>query len=199
MSTFIFLWLQNQHFYKNLQQTALDDIPATSNKEHWADIGCSTGLITRLARKKGYKVVGYDLNAFSLFIAKLLLFGQKHIEYKKENLFNIHQTFSVISATSLLSVVDNEKEALEKLISLLKNKHSSLVIIEPTKKMTVQNVQTHITGFKSWWHYKGLLLWAKAREGKFVPLSLYSIENVSVVHKYYLFDTVRVSYLKIII
>ena len=201
MGTFIFLWLQNQYFYKNLQQNALDTIPTTSNtkssyKKTWADIGCSTGLITRLAEKKGYQVTGYDLSTFSLLVAKLLSLGKTQIAYKKENLFHINETFTIISATSLLSVVEDKKEAIEKLISLLENKESTLVIIEPTEIMSIQNVQTHITDFKSWWYYKGLLLWAKAREGKAVDVEVFDdLEDLEITHHYHLHDMVRVSYL----
>jgi len=197
MGTFIFLWLQNQHFYKTLQQKALDAIPTTSSQERWADIGCSTGLITRLAEKKGYQVTGYDPSTFSLLVAKLLSFGKAQIDHKKENLFNINETFIIISATSLLSVVEDEKKALAKLISLLKTKESTLVIIEPTEEMSIQNVQTHISNLKSWWYYKGLLLWAKAREGKAVDVEVFNdLEDLEITHHYHLHDMVRVSYLK---
>ena len=108
------------------------------------------------------------------------------------------QTFDVVSATSLLSVVENKEAALTKLISLLKDNTSTLILIEPTEKMTVTYVKAQIHDIKSWWYYKGLLLWAKAREGKALEESLFeNLDGVSVKYNYYLEEMVRVSYLSL--
>lgn len=63
--------------------------------------------------------------------------------------------------------------------------------------MTVTNVHALINNFKSWWYYKGLLLWAKAREGKSIPKSVFeNLNNVNIYHKYYLDDMLEVTYIK---
>jgi len=94
-------------------------------------------------------------------------------------------------------VIEVEKDALTKLVSLLKDKNSTLILIEPTEKMTVVHVKNLITGVKSWWYYKGLVLWAKAREGKSVSIKIFeTLEGCKITHNFYLDDMVRVSYIK---
>ena len=143
MSTLIFLWLQNQKFYRLLQKKAVEPIGSTADAKIWADIGCSTGLMTRLAQSLNYTVVGYDINFFSLLLAKLLSFNLKNISYEKEDFHELSSRFDVVSATSLLSVMDEKEEALKALISLLKDSESMLILIEPTVKLTVKNVKSY--------------------------------------------------------
>ena len=190
------MWLHNQHFYTELQKKVLTPIGPTKNVKLWADVGCSTGLMSRLAQRLGYTVVGYDINDFSLFVAKLLSFRLKNIRYENADFTTLTQRFDVVSATSLLSVVKNKPASLKALIALLKDENSTLIIIEPTEEMTVTNVKEKITDFKSWWYYKGLLLWAKAREDKAVPIEIYEgLKHLNIKHAYYLDSMVRVSYI----
>ena len=196
LSTLIFTWLHHQPFYQILQRNALSPIPKATKAQQWADIGCSTGLMSRLAQKLGYDVTGYDINNVSLFVANVLSYNLQNVHYEKRDFMILTQTFDVVSATSLLSVVEDKEAALTKLISLLKDNTSTLILIEPTEKMTVSYVNTQIHDVKSWWYYKGLLLWAKAREGKALEESLFeNLDGVSVKHNYYLERMVRVSYL----
>ena len=194
LSTLTFFWLHHQTFYKRLQSDVLTSIPRASVEKQWADIGCSAGLMSRLAQQLDYKVTGYDINAFSLVLARLL---SSHVVYENKDFTTINKTFDIVTATSLLSVVDDKKLALTKLISLLKDKHAILILIEPTDKMTVTNVWSLIDNIKSFWYYKGLLLWAKAREGKAVPKIIFkNMNGISVKHDYYLKGMVRVSYVR---
>ena len=154
--------------------------------------------MSRLAQKLGYDVTGYDINNVSLFVANVLSYNLQNVHYEKRDFMTLTQTFDVVSATSLLSVVEDKEAALTKLISLLKDNTSTLILIEPTEKMTVSYVNTQIHDVKSWWYYKGLLLWAKAREGKALEESLFeNLDGVSVKHNYYLEGMVRVSYLSL--
>ena len=197
MSTLIFLWLHNQNFYKNLQKSVVDSIALNNVSKNWADIGCSTGLMTRLAYRLDYNVIGYDINSFSLILAKLLSWGLKNIKYEKKDFHTLEKKFDIVTATSLLSVVDDKKASLVKLISLLKDEHSSLIIIEPTEQLRVKNVKKLIYNFRTFWFYKGLLLWAKARENKEIDKKLFEeINNIKVVEKYYLDGMVCVFYVQ---
>jgi 2-polyprenyl-3-methyl-5-hydroxy-6-metoxy-1,4-benzoquinol methylase len=191
------LWLHNQAFYRALQEEVVEFLPLTISGKTWVDIGCSTGLMPRLVRGLNYKAVGYDINGFSLMVANLLSFGFKNIEYKQENLYSIDRKFDIVSATSLLSVVDNKEQSLDKLISLLKDDNSTLIIIEPTKNLSLKNVWKLINGLKSFWFYKGLLLWAKARENKHIDSDIFGrIKNIDITQKYYLSSMVCVTYIK---
>ncbi|HFQ61619.1 MAG TPA: class I SAM-dependent methyltransferase [Epsilonproteobacteria bacterium] len=198
MRTVIFLWLQSQTFYKELQASAVEPIAsAQRSDQRWADIGCSTGLLTRLAHRLHYHVTGYDLDVVSLKVAKLLSSRLKDIHYIHQDFHTIHNKFDVVSATSLLSVVENKTESLNKLIDLLKNNDATLIIIEPTEKMTVKNVQKTIVDFKTFWLYKGLLLWAKAREGKAVSTEVFeNVASIEIQHQYHINDMVRITYIK---
>ena len=165
--------------------------------KEWADVGCSTGLMSRLAHHLEYKVTGFDINSFSLFVAKLLSFNLKNITYLKDDFSTFQEKFDVVSATSLLSVVDDKQETLLQLTALLKDSDSTLIIIEPTSSMTKRNVYKLMSNFKKFWLYKGLLLWASAREGKDVSAELFeSLENVNITHNYHLNAMVRVTYIQ---
>ena len=191
------MWLQNQFFYRNLQEKVLQPIKASEKDQEWADMGCSTGLITRLAQKLNYHVTGYDINGFSLFVAKVLSYPKKNISYQNKDFHTLNTKFDIVSATSLLSVVDDKMQSLEKLISLLKDENSTLIIIEPSEHMSRKNVWKHIDSIKTFWFYKGLLLWAKAREGKHIDNALFnSFKDLNIERKYYLHDMVCVTYIK---
>ena len=111
----------------------------------------------------------------------------------------IKEKFDVVSGTSLLSVVENKEETLTKLISLLKDKKSTLIIIEPTNLMTKESVKAIMLDLKTIWFYKGLLLWASAREGKETPRTLFkNLENVKLTHHYHLKKMVRVTYIRLL-
>ena len=177
---------------------AVEPIASAQGSElTWADIGCSTGLLTRLAHRLHYHVTGYDLDAISLKVAKLLSSHMKDIHYLHQDFHTIDKKFDVVSATSLLSVVENKTESLQKLIDLLKNKNATLILIEPTDKMTVKNVRKTIVDFRTFWFYKGLLVWAKAREGKAVSTEVFeNVASIKIQHQYHIHGMVRITYIK---
>ena len=159
----------------------------------WADIGCSVGLFTRLAYKKGHYITGYDLNTTSLKIASFL---NTNITYKNENFLEFqNEKFDVISATSLLSVMPDKKIAFAKLVLLLKDKNSLLIIIEPTSKLTVQNVIKLCKGnIFNFYKYKAFFLWAKARENKAMDINIIeNNKNLKYNHTYMYNDMIRIS------
>jgi len=87
--------------------------------------------------------------------------------------------------------------AQSKLISLLKEQDSTLIIIEATDKLSLANTWKLIKSFKTLWQYKGLLLWAKARENKAIDRQLFeALEDIKVSHEYYLEGMVCVSYIR---
>ena len=197
INTLIFLWLQNQTFYNKLQLEVIENINIATSHKSWADIGCSTGLLTRIAKKLNYNVSGFDLSFTSLLVAKILSFNLKNIKYFQKDFFTLDTKYDIITATSLLSVVKNKKEALVKLLSLLKDDNSTLIIIEPTSKLTIANSKKLITNLKTFWYYKGLLVWANARQNKAIDFNIFkSVNGISIIKKYYLDGMICIIYIK---
>jgi len=197
MQALIFWWLHNQAFYSTLQQQAIEPLQKNGQNKSWADVGCSTGLLSRLGAKLNYEVIGYDLDSLSLKIASLLSFRYSNLKYKQQDIHTLDNTFDVITATSLLSVVPHKKASLDKLLSLLKDTNANLIIIEPTSKLTRKNVWKKIHDLKSFWFYKGLLLWSKARENKAIDNNIFSdLKDVRVEQKYFLDDMVCITYIQ---
>lgn len=96
--------------------------------------------MTRLVSKLNYKVIGYDINSLSIIIAKVLSFKSNNIKYIKEDFNQINDKFDIVSATSILSVVDYKKDSLLKMILLLRNEESTLIIIEPNENLSLKNI-----------------------------------------------------------
>jgi len=163
----------------------------------WADIGCGPGLMSRLVSEKGYDTTGYDLDANSIRLARYLGRGHNNVRYRQQDLFTIDRHFNVISATSLLSVIPDKKKALKRLLSLLSPTNATLILIEPTEDMKIKNVWRLIKDTKRLFYYLGLLLWAKAREGKHIDRTLFEdLSGVEVSHVLSLDGMVRITYIR---
>ena len=194
MKVALFWWLQAQTFYKQLHHDAVEaaGIVESDATCKWADVGCGVGLMSHIADGKGYKADSYDLDRGMIVLAKFLNRKRAHLSYEQQDVMQLTQRYDIVTATSLLSVVDDKKAVVNKLRSLLKNRDSKLVLIEPTEKMSVANVWKMVTGIKTFNHYKLLFVWAKAREGKAVDVVLFEdIKNIR--HHYLLEEMVRVT------
>ncbi len=188
-----FWWLQSQAFYKKMHQDALElaNVTMTQELHSWADIGCGTGLMSEFATQKGYLIRSFDIDRWMIRFAKII-HHHSLSNFQTTDVMQIEERFDIVSATSLLSVVDDKKAVLQKLNSLLKEKSSKLIIIEPTELLTKKNVIAFMKKTGKFYHYKHLYLWAKAREGKAVDISLF--DTVAPFTHYTLFDgMVRVS------
>jgi len=198
MEVALFWWLQAQDFYKNLHRSASDFVPdanktrTQSKQPSWADIGCGIGLMSYFADTKGYQVHSFDYNKKMIYWAKVLHRKHPNLSFKQEDVMNLTQKYDVVSATSLLSVVENKEAVLAKLLTLLKDTNSRLILIEPTDKMCVENVWKMIRNLKDFMAFKLLLVWANARQGKAIDIKLFdAIPNVT--HHYFLNNMVRVT------
>ncbi len=202
MQVLLFTWLHNQEFYISLQKKAVEPFSSTASKNNklektWADIGCSTGLLSRLAAKLNYTVTGYDIDKNSLKMASFLSRKYKNLSYEQKDFNTLNESYDVISATSLLSVVPKKEESLKKLISLLRDADSTLVLIEPTSKLTRKNVWKNISDLKSFCYYKGLLLWAKARENKAIDYKIFdSLQDITFTKEYHLDEMISITYVQ---
>ena len=56
-----------------------------------------------------------------------------------------------------------------------------------------------IKNFKTFWFYKGLLLWAKAREGKVIDNNIFNkLKDIKIYQKYHLDDMVCITYMQLL-
>ena len=194
MKVALFWYLQAQAFYRLMHQEAvrLASVKEADTKQQWADVGCGVGLMSHIADAKGYEVHSYDLDSGMIAWAKFLNRKKLHLSYEEQDVMTLDTKFDVITATSLLSVVPERKLVLNKLQSLLKDKNSKLILIEPTEAMKVANVWKMIKSVKTFNQYKMLLVWANARQGKSVDEQIFNdIENVT--HHYVLNNMVRIT------
>lgn len=113
-----------------------------------------------------FNVTGYDTDFLSIKIAEYLFPKLENLYYLQQDFNDCNIQYDVISATSLLSVMKEKKESLKKLISLLKDQNSALIIIEPTKHLTPYNVYKFMRSQRVFWSYKALMLWALARKNR---------------------------------
>ena len=190
----LFWYLQAQPFYQSIHRSAIDVADLKVSTEiQWADIGCGIGLMSRVAYDQGYRdISSYDLEHDMIRWAKFINRKNSFLTYEQKDIMDLNQKFDVISATSLLSVVPERSVVLEKLISLLKNRDSKLILIEPTEKMHVKNVWRLLGNLKELYYYKMLFVWARARQGKAVDEAIFNdVKNVS--HHYLLNDMVRIT------
>jgi 2-polyprenyl-3-methyl-5-hydroxy-6-metoxy-1,4-benzoquinol methylase len=148
--------------------------------------------MSRIVAEQGYEVYSYDLDSSMIFWAKFLNRNRCNVFYEQKDVMNLFCLFDVVSATSLLSVVPNKKEVLEKLQSLLKTEKSKLILIEPTQEMTVKNVFKMMKDIKTFKYYFMFLIWAKARQNKEIDSNIFKeIKNIS--YHYFLSNMVRVT------
>ena len=190
----LFWYLQSQAFYQRIHKSAVEAADLQVSKEmKWADVGCGIGLMSRMAYAHGYRdISSYDLDHGMIKWAKFINRKNTVLKYTQKDVMALEKKFDVISATSLLSVVPERSEVLEKLISLLKNEDSKLILIEPTEKMHVKNVWELVGNLKELYYYKMLFIWAKARQGKAVDETIFKdVKNIS--HKYLFNDMVRIT------
>ena len=57
LSAAFFTWVQSAQFYVDLHTQAIELLP-TGDGKSWLDVGCGPGLVARLARSRGYDVLG---------------------------------------------------------------------------------------------------------------------------------------------
>jgi ubiquinone/menaquinone biosynthesis C-methylase UbiE len=169
----LFSFLQGAGFYRELHSTVVAKIPEGKGGL-WLDVGCGPGLLARLASRRGYRAVGIDIDRHMVKAAeKAVLQERGTATFLTGDLEIIgNEKAAVVSASSLLAVVADPQEFLNKLWERV-IPGGRLVIIEPTEKMTLKNawriVRNGLPGGRS----AMLLLWAFARQGGAVDKNIF--------------------------
>lgn len=164
----LFSWLHNSKFYFGFHQEVITKFPNAS-EETWLDFGCGAGVLTKLAYLKGYKATGFDYDLDMIESSKQNSISEEYngINFYQNNLFDFQENFKnadIVSASSLLSVISNKKEAIEILFKYLKP-NGTLVLIESNKNLTFFNAVKYY--FKNQvFSDLGLILWGAVRNGK---------------------------------
>lgn len=173
LGSILFTWLQGAQFYQDLHQRAVDSLPPGTGKI-WLDVGCGPGLVTRLAASRGYSAKGIDADPRMIKAAKRL--AKHHHSLAEFEVGNItalpYQYADVVSAASLLAVLDDKPSGLNSLWRCVRP-GGYLLIIEPTDRMNPENAKNVISAYLPQKRINGLRLWAAARQNKTVDPKIY--------------------------
>lgn len=169
----MFAWLQGADFYRGLHVEAVARLPFGVGK-HWVDVGCGPGLLTRLAAEKGYAAVGVDMDPSMVRAAQKIARGEKSSAvFEVGDVFKLPpQSADVVSASSLLATLDDKGGGFQALLAAVRP-GGSLLVIEPTDRMSLVAAEELIRSGLPSGRVAGLRMWARAREGHAVDPSLF--------------------------
>lgn len=172
-SSQLFAWLQGADFYRGLHLEAVAELPSGVGKR-WVDVGCGPGLLTRLAAGKGYDAVGIDMDPAMVREAQKIARREKSAAvFEVDDVFKLPpQSADVVSASSLLATLDEKADGFRALLTAVRP-GGSLLIIEPTDRMSVSSAEELIRSGLPNGRIAGLRMWARAREGHAVDPSLF--------------------------
>jgi 2-polyprenyl-3-methyl-5-hydroxy-6-metoxy-1,4-benzoquinol methylase len=157
-------WVQGAAFYQDVHAAAVDLLPRGEGKT-WLDVGCGPGLVTRLASRRGYRALGVDRDAATIWAARRLA-RRDRCEFELADLttFDAERSFDVVSATSLLIVVSDARSAAEQLWRHVAPR-GTLLVVETTPHMTAENAAVVARSLRPGRHAV-LTRWAAARRGR---------------------------------
>ncbi len=165
LSARFFSYVQGADFYRELHQKAVALLPPSSGSA-WFDVGCGPGLVARLAAARGYRTTGFDIDPTMIEQAKKSSPNELSIPHYEvasiDELQASGRKANVISAASLLFVLNDQEKALRQLLSCLVD-GGILLVIETTPLMKPSKVWAWLKqngfGNRNWI----LMLWALTR------------------------------------
>jgi len=130
--------------------------------------------VARLAAEKDYQVIGIDSDPLMIRSANRIARRQGlPVDFKTGDVFNLPtESADVVSAASLLAVLENKTSGLDSLWKCLRS-GGILLIIEPTGQMTIGNANQLIKNGLPRKRIQGLRMWATARQGNIVNPAIY--------------------------
>lgn len=169
LSAEFFSWVHAAKFYVELHREAVHLMPKGADKL-WVDMGCGPGVLTRLAAQHGYQAIGIDIDPEMIAKAQQARAAsdQENCQFECADLSSLdsgNRAVDVVSASSLLAVMDNMESAMEKMLRALKP-GGTLLIIETNSHM---KFQTAFTAFKRRImdiSELGLIIWGLVRDGR---------------------------------
>jgi ubiquinone/menaquinone biosynthesis C-methylase UbiE len=170
LASVLFGWVQNAEFYRGLHSQAVDLMPPGAGRT-WLDVGCGPGLVTRLAAERGYRALGVDNDPDMIRASRRA--GRRKgstARFGVGDLTNLAQLESadVVSACSLLAVVDDRTDAIGRLLDCLRPT-GTLLIVESTATMKPGAAREFIRRHRLGVHSSlALSRWARVRDGSAV-------------------------------
>ena len=171
----LFVWLQGAEFYKSLHAEAIEKLPAGEGKK-WVDVGCGPGLIARFAATKGFDALGIDADSSMIWEAKKIARTENSsAQFEIGDVFRIPpESADIVSASSLLATLGDKVGGFQALFGAVKP-GGSLLIIEPTDRMTPQAVNFFIRSGVHGKRVSGLRLWARMRQDRAVNPKIFNM------------------------
>jgi ubiquinone/menaquinone biosynthesis C-methylase UbiE len=168
----LFTWIQSADFYRDLHRKAVETLP-NGEGGVWLDVGCGPGLVARLAVARGYSVTGIDISPHMIHAARKIAKREKsQASFRVGDISNLPMKANIVSAASLLATLERKRSGLRRLWRCVRPS-GTLLIIEPTNKMTVESAEKVMEKGLPGRRTKGLRMWATARQGKAVDPSMY--------------------------
>jgi len=164
-SAWFFSYVQSAAFYRELHDRAVQLLPSGEGKL-WFDVGTGPGLVARDASAHGYQSIGFDIDRAMVEQARensrrFFSRADFHVAGLDE-LPASGRKADVVSAASLLAVMNDKEGALQRLMACVKD-GGTLLIIETTNLMKPGNAWVWLRkngfGRRNWI----LLLWAWVR------------------------------------
>lgn len=175
----LFAWLQGADFYRSLHSEAIAELPEGTGSK-WMDVGCGPGLLTRLAAARGYRAVGIDSDPSMIREAKKIAGSENSSAvFEIGDVFQIPaQSADIVSASSLLAALNDKVGGFHALLKIVKP-GGSLLIIEPTDRMTLQAVDALTQTGRGGNRISGLRMWARARQGHATDPGIFNAAGIN--------------------
>lgn len=174
-----FAHLQDAEFYRTVHEQAVALLPRGAGRT-WLDIGCGPGLVARLAAARGYRALGLDIDPAMISMARhIAKQGNSAAEFATGSIaapLPHDERADVVSAASLLIVLNDRGNALRQMLAHLKE-NGVLLIVETTPAMKLDAAWRWLrqTGYtkRAWL----VLLWAWVRSGRAVHREELGVEG----------------------
>ncbi len=176
----LFAWLQGADFYRAMHAAAAALLPPGADRT-WLDVGCGPGVLARIAAGRGYAARGVDRDARMIARAQEIAradgsaatFAVGDIETAGE----AGERFDVVSASSLLVVLDNPAAGLRRLLALAKP-GGVVLIIEASPRMSRLAALKLVLFGRLGRRSHMVLVWATARSSRALPESIFDQTNI---------------------
>jgi 2-polyprenyl-3-methyl-5-hydroxy-6-metoxy-1,4-benzoquinol methylase len=178
--------MTRRRFYADLHIQAAAMIPAVPNPAgaRWIDVGCGPGLMTRIAASFGYEATGIDTSQSMVATARRQAAREgSAAQFRRGGVADLPiGAARVVSALSLLAVLTDPVAGVRQLWDAVAP-GGSLLVVEPSERMTPAAALSVIDSSYSLADSRGLVMWATARAGGWVDPTVLGVELGAAEHQ----------------